>query len=1392
MRCSKCQTDNREGRKFCRQCGAKLGWKCPDCGYDNEADDKFCGGCGKALEDASQPQPIIHTISEPVVPPKLSDMQDRLYIPEPLKQQMDNARQEISGENRLVTALFADISGFTPMSQQLTPESVVDRVNQCFRIITDSVYRYEGSINKFIGDCVLAFFGAPLVHENDAERAILAALSMRKDVSEIGLSISVGINTGMMYFGPVGTEQHQEITAYGHDVNLAKRLQESADTGEIIVGRTTYGFTRRAFEFELKKDLSLKGISEPVRAYSVLKVAEHPEKVRGIEGLRARLVGRDKEFAMLLDSVNRLTEERQGQIVSIIGEAGIGKSRLIAELKGTVADKNVRWLEGRCISIGQSISYWPFLDILRDYLQISSDDDGTTIAVKIEAEMRQLFGQSASEVIPYVGNLLSVKLDETYQQKLQYLTPEHLRRQTLLRLRDIVVALARQKPLILVLEDLHWADDVSLDALWLLLDELPMMPLLLLCVYRPETEHRSWQLGKVALQKALERYTEIHLRPLSERESRQLIESLLTIENLPTATKNIILTKADGNPFFVEEIIRSLLEMDLIYHEAGRWKAREEITSIHVPDTIQSVILARVDRLADETKQVLQCASIIGRMFRYRLLNYVSHQEHRLNSHLGQLEDYDLVYEERRTPELEYAFKHALTQEATYQGILERHRREFHLRVAQGIETLYHERIQEYYEELAYHYTKSDDKSKALEYLTKAGKKCFDSYAMPEANRYYTEAINLAHQVLDLSSQSDKEKMAELYQQRGAQRGVTGMNTMQDYKEALKYTERKDLRAMLYGEIARFYQWERRDGKTGRYYANLGRAELEGADESRWAVEAYNAIGTIIAGTVDVEELEAFFYKGVEIAQRIGYKEGLLDLYTHILMMVHSYQDDSIFEKLLTLTKEVENPYALTRGYLWIAVRHQVHDNTLEAIEYFQKAVDIGEKYDSGAWTALAYGGFGGSYEKVNELDKALDAYEKCWKMSLKLRYFLPFPGTPNRLSRLYQQRGEAHKMLGMVEDFLDMMDKIMAEEETEEDSPFFQFVETFEYTAIVQSDELRLKCQQRLEAGLERAVNRMEVIWYLYQLMDFHLACENLDNTKRYACRLVEVNPRIGRWMLKPLVLIDDVKSANQLVLDILQSASRSPDEFTDILWNLEMLYKRLNHHQTFRQICQQFQHEHSEALQKLGLVQLYLEPAQPSAELGGRGSCQATVDAFDGDALSSTWKWIDPQGDCKCEMVSPSGVQIIVPQPRTGYFSRLLQAISGDFAIETRISDGEGGVKSGGLMVWKDEDNQIRFNGPSSFREGEVRLGTYVNGKYIFHGRGLLDADTFILRLERQGHCFCAYCSVDGENWLTCGWVDWPMEDPIQVGIYAFCASPPATSTRFEYFKILRRDLS
>jgi adenylate cyclase len=219
MKCSKCGAENREGRKFCAECGAKLGWVCPRCGFENESDERFCGGCGHQFGTAISPQ---------ITVPRLEDMQDRLYIPEPIRQRMEAAEEDIVGENRLVTALFADISGFTPMSQGLTPEATVEKVNQCFQAVTDAVYRYEGSINRFIGDCVLAFFGAPLAHENDPERAILAALDMRDAVSQLGLNISVGINTGMMYFGPVGTREHLEISAYGTDINLAKRLQETA------------------------------------------------------------------------------------------------------------------------------------------------------------------------------------------------------------------------------------------------------------------------------------------------------------------------------------------------------------------------------------------------------------------------------------------------------------------------------------------------------------------------------------------------------------------------------------------------------------------------------------------------------------------------------------------------------------------------------------------------------------------------------------------------------------------------------------------------------------------------------------------------------------------------------------------------------------------------------------------------------------------------------------------------------------------------------------------------------------------------------------------------------------------------------------------------------------
>jgi class 3 adenylate cyclase/tetratricopeptide (TPR) repeat protein len=762
MRCPKCGTDNKQGRKFCSKCGTKLENVCPECGFRNDPDDDFCGGCGAKLVEAIPMGKIPHTpgrSATEIAVPRLEDMHTQLQslIPDELARKYMAAEQEATGENRPITALFADISGFTPLSNTQSSEAVFQLVQDCFKQLVGIVARYEGSISGFRGDGLLALFGAPILHENDAERAIFAAIDMRDAMQEQRLEVSIGINTAMMTVGEIQTQLHKEYTAYGTDVNLAKRLQEAAEPGQILVGAGTHRLTRRAFDFETLTSLSLKGFAQPVTAYSMQQVKVHPEKLRGIEGLRARMIGREHEFVELKDAADQWLKG-QGQIVSIIGEAGIGKSRLVRELREYLdmrletpdmrqeslkshVSSLMSILEGRCVSIGQPISYWPFMDILRTYFALSEEDGDAAKARKVTEATEHLLADRAAEVLPFLGNLLSMRFGNELDDRLKFVTPEQIRHQTMMRLRDFFETLARKQPLLLILEDLHWADDLSLDLLTLLMDSLAMAPLMLLCVYRPEREHRVWQLSSQAQRKCLDRYTEIALNALSSRESRQLVETLLAIENLPGSVKEMILQKSEGNPFFIEEVIRSLIEQDLVYREGDRWKARSEISDINVPGAIQSVLLARVDRLRAEAKYVLQCASVIGRLFKYRLLEHLTRQERDLDRYLNEFEERELIYEERTVPELEYAFKHALTQETTYQSILERHRREFHHQVADAIERLYQERLDEYYDELAYHYSRSADTDKAVEYMLKAGEKAEKSFANQVALRYFKDAL---------------------------------------------------------------------------------------------------------------------------------------------------------------------------------------------------------------------------------------------------------------------------------------------------------------------------------------------------------------------------------------------------------------------------------------------------------------------------------------------------------------------------------------------------------------------------------------------------------------------------------------------------------------------------
>ncbi|MBI1926342.1 AAA family ATPase [Candidatus Poribacteria bacterium] len=837
------------------------------------------------------------------------------------KERMHLAEREMQGENRLVTALFADISGFTPLSQRLPTKSVVEKVNQCFQAVTDAVYRYEGSVNRFIGDCVLAFFGAPLAHENDPERAILAGLDMKAEVVKLGLNLSVGINTGTMYFGPIGTQRHLEVSAYGPDINLAKRLQETAKPGQVIIGESTYRLTRRAFEFQPLSPLTLKGIAKPVPAYEAVKVSPRPEKIRGIEGLRAPMIGREEEFAKLKGCLDDLMDGR-GQIASIIGVAGVGKSRLVSELKtylermegkegreegkeveqaasllgkqmeeregwkdGSVEQSAIRnkppssiWLEGRCLSIGESVGYWVFIDILKSYFQFDATNSERAMAEKITAAVKELLPQQADEILPLFGNLLSVKFGNELDERLKFAGPEQIKHQTFMALRDFFFALAGKQPLTLVFEDLHWADSLSLDLILLLMEMLTLAPMLLICVYRPEQDHKSWRIGSIASSKCLERYTEIHLRELRPQESRRMVEELLTIENLPENVKNLILTKSEGNPFFVEEVIRLLIDSGAVYREGNVWVAKAEIESLAVPDTIQGVIMSRIDRLEEEVKYVLQCASVIGRLFRHRLLAYTSQRERDLDQHLWRLEDRDLVYEERAVPELEYSFKHVLTQETAYQSLLARRRAAFHRKVAEGIEALYRERLEEFYEELAYHYDESGEVEKTVEYLLKAGEKARRAYVNDEAIRYFQRALER----LDGSPLGESRpdwRLAALKRLGQISHGIGKLAEAEAYfQQAIALGRKMGLQARelagLYYWLGDVLAWQERNDEVLR----IGEEELTLLENDKESIEAalLNTLMARIYGRKDErEKVREIIHRTAQFLERLPYSEEL-------------------------------------------------------------------------------------------------------------------------------------------------------------------------------------------------------------------------------------------------------------------------------------------------------------------------------------------------------------------------------------------------------------------------------------------------------------------------------------------------------------------------------------
>jgi ABC-type oligopeptide transport system substrate-binding subunit/class 3 adenylate cyclase len=663
----------------------------------------------------------------------------------------------MEGERKLVTVMFADLSGFTAMAERMDAEAVRDLMNACFEQLVPCVQKYGGAVDKFIGDEIMALFGAPVAHENDAERALRVALEMMDALAGFNaehgtnLGLHFGINTGHVVAGGIGTQGRQTYSVMGDAVNLASRLEDASERGEVLVGPDTHRLTAPLFEFEAREPIRVKGKTEPVAVYRLLAPKTIPGPLRGIAGVESPLVGREAELRVLAEAVERV-QAGVGGIVTLVGEAGIGKSRLVTEVRRGMAITPVHWVEGRCLSYGASIAYLLWLDVLRGLLGVTPEAAPAAVGDVLCGRVQAVCPGRSEEVTPFLTRLMSLPPTADDEAALRGVEGEDLKRATFRAVETLLAGAAAQRPLVVVCEDLHWADPTSIELLEYLLPLTDHAPLLLMCAFRPETEHGCWRIKETAARLYRHRHADVWLDPLSAAESETLVDNLLRVEDLPAALRARILSAAEGNPFYVEEIVRSLMESGAIAYDTagGRWQAVGDVAGIAIPDTLHGVLMARIDRLHEETKRVLQLASVIGRVFLYRVLKAIAEEERALDAHLLTLQRGQLIRERARLPELEYIFKHHLTQEAAYDSLLKKERRLYHRQVAEALERLFPDRLEEQLGWLAHHWERAEEPEKAVGYLLRAGDQARSAYAHAEAIGFYERALALLKQQGDL------------------------------------------------------------------------------------------------------------------------------------------------------------------------------------------------------------------------------------------------------------------------------------------------------------------------------------------------------------------------------------------------------------------------------------------------------------------------------------------------------------------------------------------------------------------------------------------------------------------------------------------------------------------
>lgn len=1358
MKCVNCGHENPAGLKFCGQCGIRLGLLCSECGFNNPLDNNFCGKCGARLSRIPG-----------AAPPSRIESQDAIDV----SAGQGTAPAHLVGERRVATVMLADVKDSTGLLEQVGTESWVEIMNRIFQILETEIYHYGGKVDQFRGDGLVAFFGATSAHEDDPERAVLTALAMQASINRyavelaknenIQLQLRVGVSTGDLIVAQIGDRrQYSEDTAMGEAVAQAARMESAAEPGTVLVSEHTYRLVKTKFDWEPLGEIGVKGMSQPVAVYRPLAPSEEIDRRRNQHqyGLSTPLIGRDDEFESLKSCIEDVREGKGG-IAMVNGEAGIGKPRLVAEVRQqdlrdeallagngnsdhtleTAPQAALTWMEGYCRSYGQSVPYSIWLVLLRKWFGIHEGEKDANALDRLRIKSEALWGDQLDEYYPYLASLLSLPLEKEYTQRVEGLGAEGLQQQFFLTVRCWVEEIARKGPLVIFIEDMHWADATSLQLLEYCLPVCDHESLLWLTAFRMERNSPTWEFHHRIETDFPHRLTNLQLLSLPEQESKEMVDHLVDPDAVPTETVALILEKADGNPYYIEQLIYSLIGQGVLAQDSQskKWHVTREVTSLDLPDTLQSLLLAQIDNLSQDERHVLQMAAVIGSVFWSKALGSMVNDSAALKDHLNGLQRAQIIVEGELVPELgrRYTFKSTMIRAAAYESILNAQRSTYHRQVADFLEELISEEaLAQYHSMLAYHYHHAGESRKELFHILLAAEQTQGIYANTEALEHFTRALELINEIEQVDSSELEEGNAEILGEvlkEWRLEALSGLGEVcfgiGNIPEAEKYFQQaialgkeigQDPRGLvrLYYWLGEVFFWQNRSDER----IHIGEEGLALLGDNTKSVEAALMNQTIAAGYVfkgRTDKFREYCYQTAGFIKELPYSEELRPAYVHIIV---AYLGE----------KKIK-----------------------EALDWLQVLKQKGEQYHDLRALGEVYHYTAEILDKRGDLHGAIDGYQKAMEVFTRI-------GDAKHENRSLKSILQAFVSLGQIQ------------EAGENISLWLQVAEAVGDKALLADGYWTRGLIFICQGAWEKAVDSFQKAGPLYSEVFSYQ-----DVWTLYA---------IGRVFLAQGNQPEALKQFEKIGPAGFMVVKADPFVFGDGLSGIEEAYEDSEEYRSF---CNRFRKEYPDVSDS-PFTQWYLEPA----DVRTNGELLYNDDFK--KSLSSGWVWLDPFEDCSFAV--RNGLEMHAANGRNLWrinlsAPRMLRKVSGDFTAQVvcvRVSAEMPSI--GGILLWKDEENWLRLD-RGTRGEDEISFSGCLENTDLMFGRGQISSGRVFLRLERLGHHVKSLCSPDGKAWFTVGEADFPENDPIEIGLHAIGhidrliypgAYPDGTAIRFISFHL------